>query len=1030
MALFGSLQFHSIFTRTARTGSVAFLLFLLFTSVARAQGPTWNWAATLDAGNTEFVRDIAVDPGTGNFYAVGAYRSSAATAASYALPASVGGSQDAFLAKLDPSGNVLWSRAFGSTQEDAALGVSVASNGVVVITGYYGAPIAGMGLTNSGSQDAFIVAYDATGAFQWARSVTGPQREEGTSIVISGNTVVAYGSFTYNDSNTSGVLATSGLNNNRGYAYLNAYDLTGAVLWSITGVSDDDILSERIATDGTNVYVVGSTKGDALRWRNSLGNSSTTVTTADDDALFCSAIRLSGIPVWSRLINNPGDSDVECNGVAVDCGNVYITGKTHNNSAFPIEPSGTIRPTAPGSHDYWFLAALSTSNGSTNWVRTASSSIDHGVTGYDVCVGRNGQIHVAGTLTGTMTTDGGTVIGGGSAYDLLISRFNSDGTAVWYRRETSNDAEFGFAIAPLGGGRILVGGEYENGLTLGSSAYPGSNGTNLFTANFTDPDWVYVSNNPARFALPGPFCSSAATIDLNSYLQAYAVTITGSSNVASPVEATDAPNGVGSHFNTTSGWVVLDMKDTVLVGEAVQLVWRSQTNGVQARMLVSSSLDGVNWSAASTLNTTSATYGTATYPVPSNARFIRVQRHSSSTYTSFHLDAVRYYGSTLTGGTWSGGSHVTAAGIFTATAAGSFPVTYTVVQGACTYSYTRSIEVNPAPNGTITGPATLCPGATGTWSLSAPVGTTIAWQRSTNGGALWSTFANNVASVSGVLGQATMFRALLSNASCTTPVATNTIETVPGDTQGPTFPPLADIVRRTATGRCDTVVSFATPVVTDNCTTCDPGTLTGYTRLGVFEGHAYYMSNATSLWPQANTAANATGGHMVYITSAAENTWLAAQTSTIEVFIGMSDEATEGTWLWGDGQPVVDAPWAPGHPITWSGYDFGALNVGGNGRWGGCGRHLTLSTSPHRRIRLRRMAKCWTLQWQRLPYWEHDRHLFRLGSRWEHQLPKLRGDGGGCGPTHIHAMSWEPHPGHGSRLCSAGTQPRCPRQRY
>ncbi|MBL7955213.1 MAG: HYR domain-containing protein, partial [Flavobacteriales bacterium] len=944
MAPFGSLQFCSTFERCARSGSSSLLLFLLFTSVARAQGPIWNWAATLDGGNTEFVRDIAVEPGTGNFYAVGGYRSSISTAASYALPASEGGSQDAFLAKLDPSGNVLWSRAFGSTQEDAALGVSVASNGTVIITGYYSAPIAGIGLTNAGSQDAFIVAYDGTGAFQWARSVTGPQREEGTSIVISGNTVVAYGSFTYNSTNTNGVLATSGLNNNRSYAYLNAYDLTGAVLWSITGVSNDDVLSERIATDGTNVYVVGSTKGDALSWRNSLGSSSTTVTTADNEALFCSAIRLGGSVAWSRMINNPDDSDVECNGVAVDCGNVYITGRTNNNSLFP----GGIIPTGPGSDDYWFLAALSNSTGSTNWVRTASSSTDQGVTGYDVSVGRNGQIHVAGTLTGTMTTDGGTVIGGGSAYDLLISRFNSDGTAVWHHRATSPDNELGFAIASLGGGRIVVGGEYENGLTLGSSTYPGNNGSNLFTASFTDPDWVNLSNNPARFALPGPFCSSVGPLDLNNYLQAYASETTASSNVTSPTEATGAPNGVGSHFNTTNGWVVLDMRDTVLVGEAVQLVWRSQTTGVQARMLVSTSLDGVNWTTASTYYTTSATYGTVTYPLASNARFIRVQRHSSSTYTSFHLDAVRYYGSTLTGGTWSGGSHVTAAGIFSATAAGSYPVTYTVVLGACTYSYTRSIEVNLGPTGTISGPAALCSGAAGTWTLSAPVGTTIAWQRSTNNGALWTTFANDVVSVSGVLGQPTMFRALLSNASCPTPVATNTIETVPGDVQGPTFPPVADIVRRTATGRCDTVVSFATPVVMDNCTTCDPGTLSGYTRLGVFQGHAYYLSTTTSYWPDANTAAQAMGGHLVSITSEAENAWLTSATNGVVSFIGLSDIATEGNWQWANGEPFSFDKWGEDEPT--GGIldpDWVVLNLPNPGEWSDVGGWLVPISRRH-----------------------------------------------------------------------------------
>ena len=140
------------------------------------------------------------------------------------------------------------------------------------------------------------------------------------------------------------------------------------------------------------------------------------------------------------------------------------------------------------------------------------------------------------------------------------------------------------------------------------------------------------------------------------------------------------------------------------------------------------------WSAATTYSTTSGSFITTNYPVPANARFIRVQRHSSALYTGFHLDALRYLGGTYSGGTWSGGPYVTSAGLFTPGAAGSYAVTYTVVAGGCTYTHSRTIVVLPTPvGGSIAGGGTFCPGASGTLTLSGHSGIILRWERSANG---------------------------------------------------------------------------------------------------------------------------------------------------------------------------------------------------------------------------------------------------------------------------------------------------------
>ncbi|MDH5491936.1 MAG: C-type lectin domain-containing protein, partial [Myxococcales bacterium] len=68
-------------------------------------------------------------------------------------------------------------------------------------------------------------------------------------------------------------------------------------------------------------------------------------------------------------------------------------------------------------------------------------------------------------------------------------------------------------------------------------------------------------------------------------------------------------------------------------------------------------------------------------------------------------------------------------------------------------------------------------------------------------------------------------------------------------------------------------------------------------------GHAYLICNApTANWDGARTDCP-TGYDLAIIDDAAENTFLTAQISGVggDWWIGLTDAATEGTWLWWDG---------------------------------------------------------------------------------------------------------------------------------
>lgn len=74
------------------------------------------------------------------------------------------GGRDAFLAKLDVLGNVLWIRQFGSTSDDYGNGVTVDGLGNVYMSGSLGDPAAP-------NAEAFLNKYDASGNLIWSQEI-------------------------------------------------------------------------------------------------------------------------------------------------------------------------------------------------------------------------------------------------------------------------------------------------------------------------------------------------------------------------------------------------------------------------------------------------------------------------------------------------------------------------------------------------------------------------------------------------------------------------------------------------------------------------------------------------------------------------------------------------------------------------------------------------------------------------------------------------------------------------------------------
>ncbi len=83
-----------------------------------------------------------------------------------------------------------------------------------------------------------------------------------------------------------------------------------------------------------------------------------------------------------------------------------------------------------------------------------------------------------------------------------------------------------------------------------------------------------------------------------------------------------------------------------------------------------------------------------------------------------------------------------------------------------------------------------------------------------------------------------------------------------------------------------------------------PPIIPGYSTLGEYNGHKYYLSNNQDNWLNNKGLAEANGGYLAVINDAAENAFLKSVVSDL-VHIGFSDDATEGQVQWVNGDPMT-----------------------------------------------------------------------------------------------------------------------------
>ncbi|MCA9277762.1 MAG: SBBP repeat-containing protein [Phycisphaeraceae bacterium] len=202
------------------------------------------WGKQLGNANGEIGVDIGLD-NAGNIYVAGVTNGDFA-GTSY-------GESDVFLLKLDSAGNTLWTKVFGTSEDDFYPHIFIGTGGKIALAGLTTGDVGG---PHSGGNtvDVFLLQLDAVGNPVWSTQLPGFSAA-GTLAITGDNKDNVYITSTAN-----GSVAGPSIGSND--AYIFKFDQSGSVAWSTQfGTSRPDSGHGISVDQAGNVYTTGTTLG-------------------------------------------------------------------------------------------------------------------------------------------------------------------------------------------------------------------------------------------------------------------------------------------------------------------------------------------------------------------------------------------------------------------------------------------------------------------------------------------------------------------------------------------------------------------------------------------------------------------------------------------------------------------------------------------------------------------------------------------------------------------------------------------------
>ncbi len=488
--------------RPTATGAVGIALGAYDRSQPLVLGAAVDLATSFGGAGDDGATDVALDA-EGNIYLAGFANSAALPAAGGAQPTYGGGTGDAFVMKLDPTGtNVVYATYLGGRDQDFAESIVVDATGSAYVGGSTASPnfptVRSLQPGRRGAYDGFVAVLDPSGsALTFSTLLGGSNLDTVSGVAVdSAGRVTACGA-TISDDFPTTVGAYGRQSRGRSDAFVARIDPTAAALVSSTriGGRDFDAATDLVLDAAGNAVVVGATSSNDFP---APGGAQPLFNGAVEG--FVTRVASDGRSLLSSTFVGGGDLD-GCSGVAIDAaGAVYVTGATSSPN-FPVV--NALQPAYGGGALDAFVAKLSPDLGSVAYATYLGGSDDD--RGYRIAVDGSGRAVVAGI---TASTDFPTVNPvqpqlSGETFDAFAASFDATGTrlvAATYLGGGGEDVSLGVGV-DAAGAAVVVGQSTSADFPAGG-AFAGAN--DVFVVRLAAPPSVPPPVVDALTALDKP----------------------------------------------------------------------------------------------------------------------------------------------------------------------------------------------------------------------------------------------------------------------------------------------------------------------------------------------------------------------------------------------------------------------------------------------------------------------------------------------------------------------------------------------
>ena len=418
----------------------------------------------------EFNNTVDMDPGPGVFNVT------------------ANGDADAYVRKLDASGNFLWAGTLGGSGVEEAFDVALDAAGNVHVVGAFGGtadldigPGVQSATSSNTSDDVFILKLDPNGSTIWARWFGGPSNDLGRSIAVDGaGRVLVAGVF----GGTMDIDPGAGTNNVSSVGMEDAFalclDAAGDHQWGYGWGGSQDDAAWGIAVDAAgNATVTGEFKVTA-----DLDPTAGTFMGLANGAEDLFVLRLDAMGGFSWAVAMGGSGFERGAGVAMDqTGACIITGDM--DSPTDIDPGAGIVVLSGTSFEDAFVLKLD-AGGSLAWGFLLQGFLNDGL---GTAVDAAGNVYVCGEYNGTTDMDPS-----GSVFNLtalpgpngFVASYTDAGTFRYAFRcgSITNDVALNGSFQLAAAGQLQGSSDMDPGVGVATLTSAGMQ--DAFTALYSD----------------------------------------------------------------------------------------------------------------------------------------------------------------------------------------------------------------------------------------------------------------------------------------------------------------------------------------------------------------------------------------------------------------------------------------------------------------------------------------------------------------------------------------------------------------